>query len=145
MSDRNEAPQLEFVMRIEAIVGPGLPIEQRADERLDIIPITGGTVSGRIEGAVVPGGADWCFYRNDSALEVEARYWFRTSDGEIVDVVNVGRIAPADERHPDQLFMTSPQFRTVSPRLQWLTQRVFVGRAESFDTHTAIDVFEVIS
>lgn len=138
-------PELEFAFRIIAKVDPGLPIQRRPGESLEIIPITGGSVSGRIEAEVMPGGADWCLYRGDSSLEVEARYWFQTTEGEIVDVVNLGRISPPDERHPDQLFMTTPQFRTISPRLQWLTQRVFVGRAESFGTHTTIDVFEVVS
>lgn len=139
------APELEFAFRIVAEVDPELPIERRADETLTIIPITGGPVSGRIEGEVAPGGADWCFFRNDGAIEVEARYWFKTVDGDVVDVVNVGRIAPASERNPDGLFMTTPQFRTTSPKLQWLTQRVFVGRAQAFGTHTTIDIFEVVS
>lgn len=146
MTSTPALPELQFSFTIVAEVAPGLPIERRAGESLEIIPITGGRVSGAISGEVQPGGADWCLYRNDEALNVEARYWIRTDDGDIIDVVNLGRIAPGSspEAH-DGLFMSSPQFRTTSPALQWLTQRVFVGRAESFGTHTTIDVFEVIS
>ncbi len=101
-------------------------------------------MTGSITGVVHPGGADWCRQRADGAFDVEARYWFRTDTGAIVDVVNVGHIAPGEG---DQLglFMTTPAFRTVDPELQWLTQRVFVGRAQAFGTHTTIDVFEVVA
>ena len=93
-------PEVEFVLRIIAKVVSGLPIRRRPGESLEIIPITGGSVAGCIEAEVMPGGADWCLYRSDSSPEVEARYWFCTSEGEIVDVVNQGRISPPDEQHP---------------------------------------------
>ena len=140
----SEAPKLEFAFSIKAEVTPGLDIESRTDDTLKIIPITGGPVTGKISGAIEPGGADWCLYRGDGAYEVEARYWIKTDAGDIIDVVNVGRISPDDSGRPG-LFMSTPQFRTASPELQWLTQRVFVGRAEAFGTHTTIDVFEVVS
>ncbi|WP_245907260.1 DUF3237 family protein [Leucobacter massiliensis] len=139
------APALEHACTIVAEVAPGLPVERRGADMLEIIPITGGTVTGRISGRVEPGGADWCRERADGAYEVEARYWFRTDSGSVVDVVNVGRIAPGAPGERHGLFMSTPQFRTLDPELQWLTQRVFVGRAEAFGTHTTIDVFEVVS
>ena len=136
---------MEFAFSIVAEVSDHLPIEQRGDGTLSIIPITGGTVRGRISGEVVAGGADWCRERPDGAFDVEARYWIRTDSGAIVDVVNLGHIAPAQGDEELGLFMTSPRFRTVDPELQWLTYTSFVGRAESFGTHTTIDVFEVVS
>ena len=69
-------PEVEFVLRIIAKVDPGLSIQRRPGESLEIIPITGGSVAGCIEAEVMPGGADWCLYRSDSSPEVEARYWF---------------------------------------------------------------------
>lgn len=137
-------PELRFVMRIVAEVDPHLEIERRGDDSLLIIPITGGTVEGEIAGRVHPGGADWCRLRADGACEVEARYWIRTDTGAIVDVVNVGRIAPGEVPGEMGVFMTTPQFRTIEPELQWLTQRAFLGRAEAFGTHTTIDVFEAV-
>lgn len=145
MTPTPETPQLKFAFSIVAEVDPALPIEERGDDSLVIIPITGGTVTGSITATVQPGGADWCRLRADGAFEVEARYWIRTDSGSIVDVVNVGRISPSGDPERLGLFMSTPQFRTTDPELQWLTQRVFVGRAESFGTHTTIDVFEVIS
>ncbi len=146
MNPTPATPELKFAFTIVAEVDPGLPIERRGDESLEIIPITGGTVRGAVNGEVQRGGADWCLFRNDGALNVEARYWVRTDEGDIIDVVNVGRISPeAPEGAAHGLFMSTPQFRTTAPALQWLTQRVFVGRAHAFGTHTTIDVFEVVS
>ena len=139
------SPQLEYAFTIVAEVGPPLPIEARAGEQLDIIPITGGTVTGRITAMVEPGGADWCRLRSDGAYEVEARYWIRTDDGAVIDIVNVGRIAPEIAgSDADELFITTPQFRTIAPQYQWLTQRAFVGQAVSTDAHTTIAVYEVV-
>jgi hypothetical protein len=54
----------------------------------NIIPITGGTLSGTITGRVLPGGAD---YQNLSAAPtIDARYLWQTSDGEIILVRNAG-------------------------------------------------------
>lgn len=145
MTETPALPALKYSFTIVAEVDPGLAIEQRGDDRLEIIPITGGPVTGSITGTVRPGGADWCRERADGAFEVEARYWIRTDSGAIVDVVNVGRIAPSGHDDRLGLFMTTPVFRTVAPELQWLTQRVFVGRAEAFGTHTTINVFEVVA
>ncbi len=40
-----------------------------------IIDILGGTVSGqKLNGRVLPGGADWQFIRADGAADIQARY-----------------------------------------------------------------------
>jgi len=54
----------------------------------NIIPITGGELSGRITGKVLPGGAD---YQNlASPATIDARYLWQTADGEIIIVRNGG-------------------------------------------------------
>jgi hypothetical protein len=54
----------------------------------NIIPITGGELSGRITGKVLFGGAD---YQNlSSPATIDARYLWQTSDGEIILVRNAG-------------------------------------------------------
>lgn len=145
MSLNPQLPELRYAFTVVAEVAPDLPIEQRGDGTLSIIPITGGTVRGDIQGTVEPGGADWCRERADGAYDVEARYWIRTNDGDVIDVVNIGHIAPGPDTETLGLFMTTPRFRTVAPHLQWLTHSVFVGRAEAFGTHTTIDIFQIVS
>lgn len=54
----------------------------------NIIPITGGEVSGRITGKVVPGGADYQNLSNPATID--AHYLWETTDGEIIIVRNGG-------------------------------------------------------
>ncbi|MGB4778859.1 DUF3237 family protein [Microbacterium sp.] len=144
-----DPPQLRFAFRIVAEVGDYLPVQQRDAELLEFIPITGGPVTGDIAGAIIPGGGDWCLTRSDDAYQVEARYLIRTDQGEIVDVVNVGilRHLEGGTGPSSQMgyFQSTPRFRTTSPRLQWLTRSVFIGRAHVNTDNTTIDVFEVLN
>ncbi|MDQ1292299.1 MAG: cellulose 1,4-beta-cellobiosidase [Actinomycetota bacterium] len=55
----------------------------------NVIPITGGTTSGRVQGSVVPGGADYQLMGSGSA-RLDARYALSTRDGEYVLVRNCG-------------------------------------------------------
>lgn len=68
----------------------------------NIIPITGGELSGRITGTVLPGGAD---YQNlGSPATIDARYLWQTADGEIVIVRNggsFGSLVPTFETRVD--------------------------------------------
>ncbi|MBN2439928.1 MAG: DUF3237 family protein [Spirochaetales bacterium] len=54
----------------------------------NIIPITGGTVTGNINGVILSAGAD---YQNlSNPMTIDARYLWRTNDGEIIIVRNGG-------------------------------------------------------
>lgn len=52
----------------------------------NIIPITGGTLSGKINGVVLFGGAD---YQSANPM-LDARYLWKTDDGEVIIVRNAG-------------------------------------------------------
>lgn len=54
----------------------------------NIIPITGGTVTGRFKGSVLPGGADYQLI--GSSTKLDARYTLLSGDGEYVIVRNCG-------------------------------------------------------
>jgi hypothetical protein len=54
----------------------------------NIIPITGGTLSGKIIGKVLFGGADYQNLANPPTID--ARYLWQTSDGEVIIVRNAG-------------------------------------------------------
>ena len=68
----------------------------------NIIPITGGTLSGKITGKVLPGGADYQNLANPATID--ARYLWQTSDGEVIIVRNggtFGLLAPTFEVRVD--------------------------------------------
>lgn len=54
----------------------------------NIIPITGGNLSGKINGVVLFGGADYQSLANPMTLD--ARYLWKTDDGEVIIVRNAG-------------------------------------------------------
>ena len=140
----NSAPSLRPCFTVVARVDPAIPLEKRGDDTLTFIPITGGPVSGDIEGEVVAGGGDWCLERADGSYDVEARYLIRTTAGDVIDVVNVGVVRPP-EADEEEYFLTTPRFRTAAPSLHWLTRSMFVGKAYAHAGDTTIDIFEVLS
>src|SRR6478752_8357014 len=63
-----------------------------------IIPIVGGEVRGeKVNGKVLPFGADFQIIRPNELIELEAKYAFETDDGAIVYIENKGiRFGPLD-------------------------------------------------
>ncbi len=144
------APTLEHVCDLEvsvsAPIDAGVLMGLGTQGRRRIIPITGGVVSGqyqgqRIEGRVVPGGADFQRVPNDTTADLDARYLLALDGeyaGEHVFVMNralrraspedVARLLKGEPVDPSQVyFRCAPVFEVSTPRLQWMTENIFVG------------------
>lgn len=84
----------------------------------NIIPITGGELSGRITGKVLPGGAD---YQNlGKPATIDARYLWQTADGEIIIVRNggaFGSLVPTFEVRTDSPYawLNSGRYLSSNP------------------------------
>jgi len=84
----------------------------------NIIPITGGDLSGRITGKVLSGGAD---YQNLSGPPaIDARYLWQASDGEIIIVRNTtstGGLVPIFEARVDSpyAYLNTGRFLSSNP------------------------------
>lgn len=100
----------------------------RAGQRL-IIPITGGTVTGRISGHVVPGGADWAIARDDGTTLVSATYALRTDDGVILTVSNQGSLRGDDDA---TLGITACRIEAPQGAYFWLNDVPIVGSLVPF-------------
>lgn len=122
-----------------------------------VVPITGGSVSGpRLNGRVVPGGADWQFVRSDGVLVVEAKYTLESSDGVLIMVTNRGmrhgpaavieRMARGEAVDPqDYYFRTSAEFEApAASAYAWLNRAVFIGVAERAAKAAIIRFHEVM-
>jgi hypothetical protein len=118
------------------------------------VPITGGSVSGRISGVVLSGGADWQVLRPDGLADLDARYMLKLESGAQVEVWSRGlRIGPAEimaklargERvDPASYYMrTAMRFETAAPDLQWLVQRLHVGIGERTPDQVRLKVYSV--
>ena len=121
-----------------------------------IIPITGGEVRGeKVNGKVLPFGADFQIIRPNELIELEAKYAFETDDGAVVYVENKGlRFGPIDllqklkrgEPVDPKLiyFRTVPKFETGAPNYRWLMENLFIGSAARHADRVVIDVHQVL-
>jgi hypothetical protein len=102
---RTKAPseqQGETLIRENVTLGPGQSVGESKRGNRNIIPITGGEISGRITGKVLMGGAD---YQNLSPpATIDAHYLWQADDGEIIIVRNggaFGSLVPTFETRVD--------------------------------------------
>jgi len=84
----------------------------------NVIPITGGTVTGDLTGEVLPGGADYQLIGNSTVLD--ARYMLASNDGEYVVVRNCGAfgaLIPWFETRADSpyAFLNEGEFLSSDP------------------------------
>lgn len=132
------APQLEHLCDLAVRVA--MPVEVGAGPSgvRRMIPITGGEVSGRLSGQVLPGGADFQLIVGGTLARLDARYVIELPDGARVFVQNTAvRAASAEvtaklmrgEPVPPEAvyFRCQPTFETGDPRWQWLHERQFIG------------------
>jgi len=85
----------------------------------NIIPITGGTTSGKVVGAILNGGADYQLAGNGGTT-LDARYTLAPSDGEFIIVRNCGpanALVPVFEARADgpYAFLNQGKFLSSSP------------------------------
>jgi hypothetical protein len=80
--------QGEILITENVTLGPSQRVGESKRGNRNIIPITGGTVSGRITGTVLMGGADYQLLSPPATID--AHYLWQTDDGETIIVRNGG-------------------------------------------------------
>ena len=85
----------------------------------NVIPITGGTTTGKVAGSILNGGADYQL-AGTSGTTLDARYTLAPSDGEFIIVRNCGPMSglvPVFEARADgpYAFLTTGKFLSSSP------------------------------
>jgi hypothetical protein len=121
-----------------------------------IIPIIGGEVRGeKVNGRVLPFGADFQIIRPNELIDLEAKYAFETDDGAVVYVENKGiRFGPVELLEklkrgepvdPTLIyFRTVPKFETGHENYRWLMEHIFVASAARHADRVVIDVHMVL-
>jgi hypothetical protein len=120
-----------------------------------VIGITGGTVRGaRLNGRILPGGADWQIVRSDGAADISARYTIETDAGARILVSSDGlrhgpaavmeRLARGDSVDPDvYYFRTAMRFETADPSVDWLNRILALARGQREARAVRLEVYEV--
>ncbi len=125
------APELRHVFDIHAEIGAPIDAGNVAHGKRIIIPITGGNVTGLINGRIIPGGADYQLVDTlRKKAELKAIYSIITPDSTLINVTNEGLNIDNDKGY---YFTTSPKFECdVNSPYAWLNDRIFVCRPQSF-------------
>ncbi len=148
-------PGYEFIAHLRVTLGAPIEVGDTPRGRHRIIPITGGAVAGpNLTGAVVPGGADWQYIAPNGTTEVDARYTLdlggtkigvtsrgiRRGPKEVLDRIAKGeRVDPAS-----YYFRTAMRFEAPAGKLQWMSDSLFIAKAERLASEVLIEVWRVL-
>jgi hypothetical protein len=148
-------PVLDLTVHVATPIeaGPVTGLNSRGRRR--IIPITGGKLTGKINGTVLPGGADFQIVVSDTCADLDARYLLQLDNGEHVFVMNralrrgsvedIARLVRGEPVDPAAIyFRCVPTFEVSHPSLAWLTENVFVGTGARFPDRVALRFFRVL-
>jgi hypothetical protein len=83
-------PPLHALAQIVCDVGAVVSLGATPAGERRYVPLTGGRVSGEIEGRIVEGGIDWQWQRSDGVLDIAAHYVIETKDGAMIEVQSTG-------------------------------------------------------
>lgn len=127
-----QTPTLTHVFDIKAEIGEAINGGQNPHGVRVTIPITGGSVTGKVNGTIIPGGADSQLVNPDQGRsELQAIYTIMTNDSVAIHVCNEGINRFAKD---DSYFMTSPKFECdINSSYNWLNNRIFVCRPVGFE------------
>ncbi|HUA18846.1 MAG TPA: DUF3237 domain-containing protein [Bryobacteraceae bacterium] len=150
------APELRFAFEVAVEVGAPLDLGQTQNGHRRIIPIASGRVEGpRLNGRVLPGGADWQILRPDGSADLDARYTIETAQGALIYVVNRGvrhgprevleKLNRGERVEPSAYyFRSAATFETSAPECLWLTRAVVVGVGERYPDKVIIGFWELL-
>lgn len=120
-----------------------------------IVTIAGGLVSGpRLNGRILPGGADWLTVNHDGVAILDARYALQTDDGAIVEVIDQGfrhgpeavmkSLVSGETVPPEAYYMRSTiRLESGHPDYAFVNRLVFVGTGAKTPAGVQIDIYSV--
>jgi len=143
------------IFTIHAELAPMLHFGRTPYGERRVIGILGGSVRGpKLNGRVLPGGADWQIVRGDGAADIQARYTIESEAGARILVSSDGlrhgppavmeRLARGDNVDPSlYYFRTVMRFETADPSVDWLNRILALARGQREASAVRLDVYEV--
>jgi Protein of unknown function (DUF3237) len=143
------------IFTIHAELAPMLHFGRTPYGERRVIGILGGSVRGpKLNGRVLPGGADWQVVRGDGAADIQARYTIETDSGARILVTSEGlrhgppsvmeQLARGDNVDPSlYYFRTVMRFETADPSVDWLNRILALARGQREAHAVRLDVYEV--
>jgi hypothetical protein len=124
--------------------------------RRRIAPVAGGVFTGeRIEGIVLPGGADWVLVRPDDNFTIDVRLTLQARDGGLIYLSYQGLFRSSPENHErlrrreilppqDYSIRTVARFETGARGLEWLNDCLAVGVGSQNAAGAVYEIFEIV-
>jgi hypothetical protein len=121
-----------------------------------VVNLLGGTVAGaRLNGRIVPGGADWQIMAADGSLDIHARYTIESDMGALIQVDSKGlrhgppevlaRLAKGEDVDPAlYYFRTVMRFETGHASALWLNKIMALATGRREKNAVKLDVYEVL-
>lgn len=144
-------PIFTITAELEAVVSLGrTPYGERR-----VVGIIGGTVRGaKLNGHILPGGADRQLVRGDGVTDISARYTIACDTGARILVMSDGlrhgppavleQLARGERVDPAlYYFRTVMRFETADPSVDWLNRILAVARGQREARSVRLDVYEV--
>jgi len=146
----------EFVCEVTADLGEMQQIGLTPRGARMIAPVTGGSFKGpKLNGELLPFGADWLLFRGDGIGEIDVRITFRTDDGELlycqykgvlaIKPEIMGKIQSGEDIDPSEYyFRITPVFETGSEKYGWLNNIVLVGVGKLSQTQVQYKMYQIL-
>lgn len=123
-----------------------------------VFDFLGGRLEGRVNGRLLPSGADWMLTGRDGTARLDIRWVAELDDGSLLYTQASGRhfIAPevsAAAKSRDDLVALDPasyyfrfahSYETASEKYHWLNRIIAVGIGRLTTPGVAADVFEIV-
>jgi hypothetical protein len=149
------APLLRPFCTLEVEAGPVRQLGMGRMGQRRIVPIIGGRVSGpRLNGKILPGGADWLSVSHEGVSVLDARYSLETDDGAIIEINDQGfrhgpeavikSLVAGEAVPPEAYYMRSSiRLETGHPAYSFINRLVFVGTGAKTAGGVQIDIYSV--
>lgn len=149
---------LDLTVYVDAPIEAGNVTGLNSRGKRRIIPITGGTVTGKLMGKVLPGGADFQIVVSETTADLDARYMIQLDQGDHIgehifvqnralrrgSAADIAKLVRGEAVAPEAIyFRCVPTFEVSSPALAWLTQSIFVGTGARFPDRVQLSIFRV--
>jgi len=150
-----KTPELRPFCTLEVEAGPARSLGMGRFGQRRIIPIAGGRVSGpRLNGKILPGGADWLTVNHDGVSLMDARYTLEADDGAIIEIIDQGfrhgpeavisgLLAGADVPPESYYMRSSIRLETGADAHAYINRMVFVGSGAKTPQGVQIDIYSV--
>ena len=121
-----------------------------------VVNILGGPVAGtKLNGRVLPGGADWQIVAANGCIDLHARYTLESDAGALIQVESKGmrcaspdvlaRLAKGEDVDPSlYYFRTVMRFETAHSSTDWLNRILALARGAREKNAVKLDVYEVL-